>query len=45
METVNFIKTEEIQDKIEDLFIAQKLKLSRALPNAIIEHIGGAVDQ
>ena len=40
METVHFIKTEEISEKVEALFTSEKHKLSSLFPDADIEHIG-----
>jgi GrpB-like predicted nucleotidyltransferase (UPF0157 family) len=40
METVHFIKTEEITERVEALFTSEKHKLSSIFPDANIEHIG-----
>jgi GrpB-like predicted nucleotidyltransferase (UPF0157 family) len=41
METVHFVKSEEISEKINALFDAEKTKLSELFPQADIQHIGG----
>jgi len=41
MESVKFVKTSDISEKIEDLFQSEKTKLLKVIPNAQIEHIGG----
>ena len=41
METVKFIKTEDITEKVSSLFASEKQKLSALLPNSNIEHVGG----
>lgn len=41
METVHFVKTEDIQEKVEELFSSEKKKLSTLSPFAEIEHVGG----
>ena len=41
MEIVHFIKTEDSGAKIEVLFASEKQKLSKLLPTADIQHIGG----
>jgi GrpB-like predicted nucleotidyltransferase (UPF0157 family) len=40
METVHFIKTGEISERVETLFTSDKHKLSSLFPDADIEHIG-----
>jgi GrpB-like predicted nucleotidyltransferase (UPF0157 family) len=40
METVHFIKTEEISERVEAIFASEKHKLSSLFPDADIEHIG-----
>jgi len=40
METMHFINTRDISDRVEALFTSEKLKLSSLLPDAGIEHIG-----
>lgn len=41
MQTVHFVKTEKISEKIQSLFESEKAKLLELFPNADIEHIGG----
>lgn len=41
METVYFVKTEDIAEKISTLFETEKAKLSEFFPDADIQHIGG----
>lgn len=41
METVHFVKTEEVSEKVSALFDAEKTKLSELFPHADIQHIGG----
>ena len=41
METVHFVKTEEVSEKIDRLFESEKAKLSELFPHADIKHIGG----
>ncbi|OGZ57720.1 MAG: hypothetical protein A3F94_01775 [Candidatus Spechtbacteria bacterium RIFCSPLOWO2_12_FULL_38_22] len=41
MQTVNFIKTEDILKKINALFKIEKQKLTALFPDADIEHVGG----
>ena len=41
METVHFVKTEEVSEKIDRLFESEKAKLSELFPHADIQHIGG----
>ena len=40
MQTVNFVKAEDVLEKIEKLFSVEKAILASALPYADIEHIG-----
>ena len=41
MVTVTFIRTEEISEKITELFTSERQKLSELFPDADIEHVGG----
>src|SRR3990167_11300559 len=41
MQTVNFIKTEDILKKINALFKIEKQKLTALFPDAVVEHVGG----
>ncbi len=41
MEIVHFVKTEEIAEKINDLFETERAILVKLFPDAAIEHIGG----
>ena len=41
METVHFVKTEEVSEKVNALFETEKIKLSKLFPHADIQHIGG----
>ena len=41
MDTVSFVKTDEISNKIEVLFEVEKEKISHLFPAAKIEHISG----
>ncbi len=41
METVTFKESDEIRERAEQLFAEQKEKLSRLIPGADIQHIGG----
>ena len=41
METVHFVKTKDVAEKIEALFSFEKQRLSEVLSGADIEHIGG----
>lgn len=41
MQTVHFIKTEDIKERIETLFDSEKERLRAFFPDADIEHIGG----
>ncbi len=40
-ETVSFVTTEDVSEKIEALFISEKKKLRELFPDADIEHVGG----
>lgn len=40
-ETVSFVKTEDVSEKIETLFASEKKKLRGLFPNADVEHVGG----
>lgn len=41
METVHFVKTENISEKVNALFETEKAKLLELFPHADIQHIGG----
>ncbi len=41
METVHFVKTEDIADRVEAFFISEKQKLLGLLPKVDIQHVGG----
>ncbi len=41
MQTVRFLKTTDISEKIDELFKSEKQKLHGLLPDADIEHVGG----
>lgn len=38
---VHFVKTDDIRDKMEVLFVTEKRKLEMLFPSAQIEHVGG----